>query len=327
MTDPHKKDIDNLSGMETTGHEWDGLKELNNPLPRWWLWLLYVTIAWSIVYFVMYPSWPVPGGNTEGTLGYTQYKELAASQQEIVERQQKYLARFENASTQMILDDQELYAFAYRGGETAFKDNCATCHMTGGAGADGFPSLVDDDWLWGGSMEEIEQTIRYGIRANHDETRFSEMPAFGRDEILTRDEIGFVADHILSLRDAGIDGNEQGALIFEEQCSACHAADGTGDRLVGAPNLVDAIALYGNGRADIIETIYNARYGVMPTWEGRLDNNTIRQLAFYVHQLGGGETVVAEAEVEAAPLSEEVEEAVEAAVGAEDAASENDGGS
>ena len=303
MTDPNKKDIDQYSGIETTGHEWDGLKELNNPLPRWWLWCLYATIIWSVVYFVMYPSWPTLSGNTEGTTGYTQYRELAESQREITDRQAVYLAEFERASFAEVLDDPELYAFAYRGGETAFKDNCATCHGTGGAGAVGYPALVDDDWLWGGTIDEIETTIRYGIRAGHDETRYSEMPAFAVDQLLTTEQIGAVTDHVLALSNPNLDASAEGAEIFENECVACHAEGGKGDKYTGAPNLSDAIWLYGGERDTVMQTISKARFGVMPNWDGRLDQNTIRQLAFYVHQLGGGVVKQQTAEAETSTVA------------------------
>jgi len=205
MSDQKKdKDIDDLSGIETTGHEWDGLKELNNPLPRWWVWVFVATCVWSLWYFVVYPAWPVLShdnqGGTVGTSGYTQYKELAKNQQEIVERQAEYLARFEKASFEDILKDPSLYAFAYAGGEAAFKDNCATCHGSGAAGAKGYPNLNDDDWLWGGKVEEIQTTLLHGIRvANDYDTRLSQMPSFGKDGLLSREEIHTTIDYVLAL--------------------------------------------------------------------------------------------------------------------------------
>ncbi|MCB1531962.1 MAG: cytochrome-c oxidase, cbb3-type subunit III [Alphaproteobacteria bacterium] len=286
----HEKDIDHVTGVETTGHEWDGLKELNNPLPRWWVWVFIVCIVWSIWYFVIYPAWPVPGGATEGTGGYTQYKELAESQAEITARQEAYLERFEDASFQDILKDPELYAFASAGGAAAFKDNCATCHGTGGAGAKGYPNLNDDDWLWGGTLEDIHQTLEYGVRANNLDTRISQMPAFGKDGLLKREEINAVVDYVLSLSGGKTDGHEaQGAEIFKMQCASCHGADGKGLQEFGAPNLTDKIWLYGGDRQTIFETVYYARAGMMPAWGTRLDENTIKQLTIYLHELGGGE--------------------------------------
>ncbi|PCI57293.1 MAG: cytochrome-c oxidase, cbb3-type subunit III [Alphaproteobacteria bacterium] len=289
-----KKEVDAHSGVETTGHEWDGIKELNNPLPRWWLWVFYVCILWSVWYWVVYPAWPVAGGHTKGTGGYTQFKELEDSQNEIVARQKVYLDRFEQASFQEILDDPELYAFAMAGGSAMFKDNCATCHGTGAQGFKGYPNLNDDDWLWGGALSDIHQTIQYGIREDNLDTRLSQMPAFGKEGMLKNTEIEAVVDYVFSLSSqaAGHGGDHdlaKGQTIFAEQCASCHGLDGKGDREFGAPNLTDKIWLYGGDRASVFETVYSARSGMMPAWKDRLDKNTIRQLTIYLHQLGGGE--------------------------------------
>lgn len=288
--DKNKKEIDKLSGVETTGHEWDGLKELNNPLPRWWVWVFIISIIWSIGYWIVYPAWPTLSGSTKGTSGRTQFVELAESQQEIIERQQHYLSAFEKASLQDIMKDPQLYAFAIAGGKSAFKDNCATCHGTGAAGGHGYPNLNDDDWLWGGKIEEIYETLLYGIRSGHDDTRYSQMPAFGKDKFLSRDEINHVIDYVLTLSGGEVTPNYQaGQEIFESQCASCHGVDGKGNKDFGAPNLADKIWLYGKDRETIYETIYYSRQGVMPAWINRLDENTIKQLTIYLHELGGGE--------------------------------------
>lgn len=285
----NKKEIDELSGVETTGHEWDGLKELNNPLPRWWVWVWVVTILWSLWYFVVYPSWPVPGGATEGTSGYTQYKELAASQEEIAMRQAAYLEKFEGASFDQIMNDPELYAFAMAGGNAAFKDNCATCHGTGASGSKGYPNLNDDDWIWGGKIEDIYQTLQYGVRADNWDTRMSEMPAFGRDGILEKDDINAVVDYVMGLSEGTSKMTDAGYTVFQDNCAACHGEDAKGLREFGAPNLTDHIWLYGGEREDVYETVMNSRAGMMPAWHERLPDNTIRQISVYVHELGGGE--------------------------------------
>lgn len=289
MADNNKKiEKDQLTGVDTTGHEWDGLKELNNPLPRWWLWVFYVTIVWSIWYWVVYPAWPTLTGHTAGNKGWSQYKEMAEAQDEVALRKQAFLQKMEGKSLAEIKEDPETYKFAVTGGKIAFKNHCATCHGSGAAGVKGYPNLNDDDWLWGGSLDEIYTTIKYGIRAEHDDTRYSEMSAFGRDELLDRAQIEDVADYVLSLSGKA-EATETGAALFAENCASCHAEDGTGDRTVGAPNIADAIWLYGDAREDVIETITNARYGVMPNWDTRLDEDTIKQLTIYVHSLGGGE--------------------------------------
>jgi len=291
MSDDKKdKDIDEVSGVETTGHEWDGLKELNTPLPRWWLWVFYVCIIWSVWYWVVYPAWPTLSGHTKGIGGHSQFKELSDSQAEITARQKIYLDRFEETSDQDVLNDPELYAFAMAGGASAFKDNCATCHGSGGAGAPGYPNLNDDDWLWGGSLSDIRQTLQYGIRADNLDSHISQMPAFGKDKILTGEEINAVVDYVLSLSGQKTRGHEaQGATIFKNQCASCHADNGKGMQDVGAPNLADKIWLYGGDRTSVYESVYSSRAGMMPAWDKRLDENTLRQLTIYLHQLGGGE--------------------------------------
>lgn len=289
MTEDHNKDIDEVTGVETTGHEWDGLKELNNPSPRWWLLVFLVSCIWAVGYWVLYPAWPTPGGATKGMLGWTQFTKLEKETAEIYERQAQYLAKFQEASFDKIMNDPELYAFATAGGGAAFKDNCATCHGTGGAGSKGYPNLNDDDWIWGGRIEDIYQTLNFGIRSTHDDTRLSMMPSFGRDGLLTREQISTVTDYVTTLS-SGIDvTSHAGHTIFQEKCASCHGVDGKGNREFGAPNLTDAIWMYGGSKDIIYKTIYNGRTGVMPFWKGRLDDNTIRQLTVYVHSLGGGE--------------------------------------
>lgn len=287
----HDIEKDDVTGVETTGHEWDGIKELNNPSPRWWLLVLLATIIWSVGYWVVYPAWPTLSGDgerggTQGSFGWTQYDELKDSQAEIVARKAAYLDRFNKASFDEIRANDELLAFAIAGGASAFKDNCATCHGTGGSGSAGYPNLLDDDWLWGGDVQSIHDTIRFGVRAGHDDTRFSQMPAFG--EMLSSQEVSDIADYVLSFTAGG--GYEgPGREAFEMQCAACHGEDGKGIRDFGAPNLADAIWFYGSSKADIMSQIRRPKHGVMPTWEARLDPSTVRQLAIYVHSLGGGE--------------------------------------
>ena len=290
MTDT-KRELDEMTGTETTGHEWDGIRELDTPMPRWWLLTFYVCIAWSVYSWVIYPAWPTfsgegERGGTVGTASWTQYTQLEESQAEIVARRAQYQSRFDNASFEDIQNDPALSAFAMAGGRSAFGDNCATCHGTGGAGASGYPNLNDDDWLWGGTVDDIYQTIRFGIRANHDETRFSEMPAFG--EYMEADEISKMADFVVATA-AGTETNEEGRTLYDDNCAACHGETLTGGRDFGAPNLADALWLYSSGTDGIVAQIRKPKHGLMPTWEDRLSPSTIRQLALYVHALGGGE--------------------------------------
>ena len=289
MTEDHKKEIDQVSGVETTGHEWDGLKELNNPAPRWWLLVFLVCCIWSVWYWVVYPAWPTLSGATKGTAGWTQFTKLEKEQAEIAARQAQYMEKFNSASFDKIMNDPELYAFAQAGGAGHFKENCAQCHGTGGAGGKGYPNLNDDDWLWGGKIEDIYQTIKFGIRSPHDETRLSMMPAFGKDAILTAAQVTAMTDFVIAWSEGKDVSTHAGQVVFQEQCAACHGADGKGMRETGAPNLTDGIWLFGGDMETVRKTIHNGRNGVMPFWTGRLDDNAIRQLAVYVHSLGGGE--------------------------------------
>lgn len=289
MTDPKNKNSherDDVTGIETTGHEWDGIKELNRPAPRWWLWVFLITVIWSIWYWAVYPAWPVPGGHTQGSKGWTQFSQLAESQGEIRARKAGYLEKFHAASFDDIKNNPELYAFAIAGGAAAFKDNCATCHGTGGAGSAGYPNLNDDDWLWGGTTDAIYQTIRFGIRSGHEQAEISEMPAFS--DMLNREQVKSVANYVLSLSGKTV-ATPEGTTLFAEQCAVCHGDSGRGSQELGAPNLADAIWFYGNDAAAISAQIQRPRHGVMPHWVDRLDDDTIRQLTIYVHSLGGGE--------------------------------------
>lgn len=287
-----KKEIDHVSGVETTGHEWDGLKELNNPAPRWWLWVFLISCIWAVGYWVVYPAWPTFSGHTKGIWGWTEYKKLNDEQAEIATRQQAWLEKFRQASFDEIKKNPELYEFARAGGAVAFKENCSACHGTGAEGRKGYPNLNDDDWLWGGKIEDIYHTIKVGVRSPHEDTRSSQMPAFGRDGILKRPDIEDVAEYVLSLNRADMEKTEsqvRGEKLFATNCSSCHGAHGEGGRAFGAPKLNDAIWLYGGTKEDIMRQVTDPRHGVMPTWESRLNEDTIRQLAIYVHSLGGGE--------------------------------------
>lgn len=276
-----EKEKDKLSGVETTGHEWDGLKELNNPAPRWWLWVFLICTVWAIGYWIVYPAWPTLGGNTKGIKNETQYDRLEKAQAEIAKRKEKYTIRFSKSSVEQILADAELNQFAVAGGSVIFKENCAACHGTGANGGGIYPNLIDDDWIWGGNIQDIYHTIKVGIRSNHAETRTNMMPAF--DGVLPPEQIKKVAKYIESFDSA----NAEAAQIFADNCASCHGASGEGMREMGAPKLNDAIWLY--GKENIESQIKNPRHGVMPAWDERLNDDTIKALAVYVHSLGGGE--------------------------------------
>lgn len=285
------KDRDDLTGTDTTGHEWDGIQELNTPLPRWWLYILYACILFSLVYWVLYPSWPWINDYSKGVLGWSRHVELNKEIEEAKAYRAQFVSRIEAASVSEIAADRELLQFTLAGGRSAFALNCSQCHGAGAQGSVGYPNLGDDAWIWGGSLEDLEDTIRYGIRSDHDDTRDMAMPAYKSDEVLDDAEINDVAEFILSLSGSAEDAAaaERGAAVYSENCSVCHGDSGEGMYENGAPRLNDFIWLYGGNKADVVETISFARGGVMPAWEGRLDEATIKQLAVYVHSLGGGE--------------------------------------
>jgi len=287
-----KPHIDALTGTATTGHEWDGLRELNTPLPRWWLWLFYATILWSIGYWIVYPSWPLISSYTRGTFGWQSREAVVTELSRLKAMRGPMMDQLAAAPLQQIASDPLLLDFARAVGKTAFADNCAPCHGAGGGGAKGYPNLNDDEWLWGGTLDAIAQTIRAGIRSAHPDTRPGAMPAFGRDNMLQRADINAAADYTRSLSGLPVAANAdlaRGAKVFAETCAVCHGDKGTGKRELGAPNLTDAIWLYGSDRQSIIDGLVNGRGAVMPTWAGRLDDTTIKALTVYVHALGGGE--------------------------------------
>jgi cytochrome c oxidase cbb3-type subunit III len=290
MTD-HSEDIDSVSGTSTTGHQWDGIKELNTPLPRWWVYTFYLTIVWAIGYWVVYPAWPLLTSNTRGVLNYSSRADVAVELANLEKIRGEKMAALAAASLADIEKDPALLTLARARGKTVFGDNCAPCHGSGAAGAKGYPNLNDDEWLWGGSLDQIMQTIQYGVRSGHPKTHEGQMLAFGKDGVLKPDQIVNVANYVRSLSglptQAGYDA-AAGKKIFAENCTACHGDNAKGNQELGAPDLTAKTWLYGADEATLIETITNGRSGVMPAWEGRLDPVTLKAMAVYVHSLGGG---------------------------------------
>lgn len=289
------KRIDEPTGVETVGHEWDGIEELNNPLPRWWVWTTYLTIIFAIGYMIVYPAIPLLHSGTEGLWGWSSRGQLAAELKAANEAKGETLAAIAAAPIETIAPGSDLYNKAVAGGKAAFRQNCVQCHGAGAAGNPGYPSLKDDDWLWGGNVQEIETTIAHGIRSPDDAaTRSSLMPSFGRDGILAPAQVNDVASYVLSLsgkapNDAAA---QSGAAIFTANCAVCHGNDAKGSRAFGAPNLTDAVWLYGGSHDKVVASVTNAHAGVMPAWGAKLDPVTIKMLALYVHSLGGGEDFV-----------------------------------
>jgi len=287
-----KPERDEVTGHETTGHVWDDdLKELNKPLPKWWVYVFYVTIIWSIGYWILFPAWPLISGYTEGLIGYSQRETVRQEIQEARAAQSEFREAIKTAELSEIRSDPELLRFSMAGGEAAFGDNCAPCHGRGAQGFTGYPNLNDDSWIWGGELGDIQQTIRYGIRADHPQTRVSQMPRFGIDGILNDEQINDAAEYVRSLGGLEHDGAAaaRGEEIYAQQCGFCHGAQGKGMQQMGAPNLTDAIWLYGSSKDAIVTSIRTGRGGMMPQFVGRLDDVTIKQLAVYVHTLGGGQ--------------------------------------
>lgn len=286
-----KIEKDAITGTDTTGHEWDGLKELNTPLPKWWLYTFYATIAFALVWVVLYPAFPIWGAR--GTLGWIAREAVQEDVTAAQSRMAPMMNRIRQATPEQILANEELRRFAVAGGRVLFANNCAGCHGAGGQGQPGgYPTLADDEWIWGGSLDAIKHTILHGIRSNEsDDQRQGPMPRFGADGTLTAAQIGDVTQFVLSLGNRATDqaAAGRGRTLFEENCASCHGDTGRGNRDLGAPNLVDQVWLYGGDQASIVRSIAGGRGGVMPSWQGRLDPASINMLTVYVHQLGGGE--------------------------------------
>ena len=283
QTDPH-------SGTETTGHEWDGITELDTPLPRWWLWIWYGCIAFSIGYWVLMPAWPYPGGYTPGILHNSQRAQVEVDLAALKKVRDIQGHALTNASLEDIEKDPKLQAYAMQVGQLTFNANCVSCHGTGGTGSKGYPNLRDDYWLWGGKLEDIQQTITHGIRADDPETRSSKMPSFGVDGLLKAGEINDLTEYVVHLsgRPANAAAVARATPLFANNCAVCHGPDGKGNQMFGAPNLTDKDWLYGADRASIHGQIWNGRGGVMPNWGKRLDANTIKALTVYIHASAGG---------------------------------------
>ena len=287
-----KKPVTRKVDPDTTGHSWDGIEEFNNPLPRWWLWTFYVTIIWSIGYMIAYPAWPLITGATPGVLGASTRADVAAEITRYEEANAPVEAKLVATDLNAIASDPELVNYTMNAGGAVFRTWCAQCHGSGAAGNVGYPNLLDNDWLWGGTIEDIHTTISHGIRNTTDaDARYSEMPKFGADELLEPAQIDQVVQYVLQISGQDHDAAlaAEGATVFTDNCASCHAEDGTGDRMQGAPNLTDAIWLYGGNQAALTETVTNARFGVMPSWQDRLSEADIRAVAAWVHSRGGGE--------------------------------------
>ncbi len=288
---PTKIEKDVVTGQETTAHEWDGLRELNTPLPKWWIYTLYATVAWAVVWCLLYPSVPWFTGYFPGLLGYSQRAAVSADVRAVVAQRAATMDQIAALSFAEIRQDPQLMAAADTAGRIAFANNCQPCHGAGGGGQPGYPALAAGAWIWGGTLDAIQQTITHGIRSDDPDARVAVMPRFGADGVLKPAEIQQVADYVMTLyghADAGKDV-AAGQKLFADNCAICHGDAGQGDREKGAPRLASQVHLYGGDRATVVAQITAPRMGVMPAWNTRLDHATIKALALYVHSLGGGE--------------------------------------
>jgi cytochrome c oxidase cbb3-type subunit 3 len=288
-----KGKVDQFSGIETTGHNWDGIEELNNPLPRWWLWTFYATILFAIGYCIAYPAWPMLSGATKGALGWSSRGQIESELAQVEQSRAATRDKIKAATIDQVIADKDLLQFATAAGASLFKVNCVQCHGSGAQGGPGFPNLNDDSWLFGGKPDQILQTINHGVRAAGDnDTRLPpDMPKFGVDNILTAEQISQVAEHVLKISGQQADAAlaAPGEKIYADNCAACHGNAGEGNMEQGVPQLNDAIWLRGGTKADIVAQVTNPKLGMMPAWGPRLGDEAVKELAVYVHGLGGGQ--------------------------------------
>jgi cytochrome c oxidase cbb3-type subunit 3 len=283
---------DPVTGRETTGHEWNGIKELDTPIPRGVLMFLIVTHLWAIAWWFFVPAWPLGTTYTKGLLGINQHTTVEARIVDGQQQRSSWTSRLESEPYDTILADEALMKTVRDTGRQLFGDNCAACHGRDGRGRANYPDLTDDDWLWGGGPELIEQTMRVGINTAHPDSRIGQMPAFGRDEMLDRTQVRDVAAYVYSLSNPAystpqnIDRITAGKEVFATTCAACHGENAQGNRAVGAPNLTDAHWIYGGSLDTITASVHGGRQGHMPTWDERLTTAEMRTLAVYVHDLG-----------------------------------------
>ena len=279
------KERDPLTGHQTTGHEWNGITELNTRVPRAVWWFIGITHVWALIMWVLLPAWPLVTTYTKGLLGIDQTQLVAADVEAGARYRAHWVARFEAELLAEIRADEELMEIVRGAAPALWDDNCSVCHARGGTGGPGFPNLVDAAWIWGGSDEAVLETLRVGINSQHPETRVSQMLAFGETGILSRDEIRTVASYVQSLSglaDPPAEVVDAGATLFAENCTTCHGETGQGMNELGAPNLTDDAWIYGGESAVLFETIYGGRQGWMPSWEGRLTSAERKMLALYV---------------------------------------------
>ncbi len=283
------RERDPLTGHETTGHEWDGITELNTRVPRAVWWFIGITHLWALLVWILMPTWPLINSYTKGVLGIDQQERVEKKVRQLRLARADWVEAIEAQSFDEIRADPRLMQIVSKTGPVLFADNCSGCHGARAQGGPGFPSLTDLAWLWGAEDETIMETLRVGINAPHPETRVSQMMAFGSDAILTREEVRTVVDYIMSLSDAetGVDPVRlaAGAGIFAENCAACHGEDAKGLKEMGAPDLTDDFWLYGGDADSLFHTVHNGRQGWMPAWEDRMSLADRKIMTLYLQQL------------------------------------------
>ena len=266
------------SGQQTTGHEWNGIKELDSPIPKVVLFFLAVTIIFSVIYWVLAPAWPLGVSYTRGILGLNDRAEVTAQVETAAAARAGFTDRLATESFASLAADPELMAYVDEVAPTLFGDNCAACHGVDRQGGPGFPNLSASARLWGADPETIAETIRVGINGTAKDTRTGQMMAFGRDGILQREQVLAVASYVRSLSGQKLDAAEQarvpaGKEVYAANCVACHGADAKGQHDLGAPDLTDASWIYGGDLQSVVNSIHGGRQGQMPSWEGRLSTS------------------------------------------------------
>lgn len=281
------------TGYLTTGHEWNGIKELNTPVPRLVYFFLILTALFSFGYWVLMPAWPVGVTYTKGLLGLDDRQNVQDSLKQAALSRDQWTKKVETDSYATIQADPRLMNIVRQSGRTLFGDNCAACHGFNAKGGPGFPDLTTSSWLWGGDPAAIAETIRVGINSTHPDTRVSQMPAFGHDQMIPSADVDNVVAFVQTLsnpsavKDAKPGQVEAGKAVFAANCATCHGDDGKGKADLGAPNLTDKSWIYGSDKQSILNTVWSGRQGRMPTWENRLTQLDRKILALYLFDQRG----------------------------------------
>jgi cytochrome c oxidase cbb3-type subunit 3 len=280
--DPH-------TGYLTTGHEWNGITELNTPVPRAVWFFLITTALFSLGYWILMPAWPLGVSYTKGLLGIDQQTTVAKRLEEAALDRATWTKRIEAESFSDIEADPQLMKTVRESGRALFGDNCSVCHGTDASGGKGFPSLKTASWLWGGDADAIAETIRVGINSTHPQTRTSQMLAFGRDGVLPRKDVDNVVNYVRSLSEPAAVKDpvsiEAGAKLFADNCASCHGEQGQGNVELGAPDLTDGTWIYGGDAQSIFTSVWSGRQGHMPSWEHRLSPLDRKILTLYLVDL------------------------------------------